>query len=579
MSRTLRYILIGVGVLILLLIVLPFLVPVNQFKPTIEEKASAALGRKVQLGNLSLSLLRGALTAENLSIGDDPKFSPSPFLTAKSLSVGVEMMPLIFSKQLNVTDITIDEPQVTLLKNPAGDWNYSSMGESSQTAKQESKPAASSPASSSSTNTSSSTSDISVKKLTLKNGKIVVGTTNSQQRTTYDHVNVTASDFSLNSKFPVTVSADLPGGGDMKLDGHVGPVDKTDSTLTPLDAKLHVGSLNLASAGILDPSLGLGGVVDLDTTLANKGGFAQNNGTIKLSKALFVQGGSPASVPMNVEYSTKYDLRRNSGVLNSSTVKIGKATARINGTYSSRGEATVVDMKLAGDGMPANDLQAFLPAIGVNLPKGASLSAGTLSTNLNIKGPTNKLVTDGTIGVFNAKLAGFDLGSKMSAVSALTGVKTGKDLDIEKLTTNVHMAPNGLRAENFLAVVPSLGNLVGGGTLDAKNNLDFKMAATLSGAIGAIGSGGAGVGNVLGALGGGQGGGGCKGGTTIPFLIQGTASDPKFVPDVGGVAAGMLKSQLGCAGGSLGSVAKPGAQNPADAVNSLGGLFGKKKKP
>jgi AsmA protein len=577
MSRTLRYILIGVGVLILLLVVLPFLVPVNQFKPTIEEKASAALGRKVQLGNLSLSLFRGALTAENLSIGDDPKFSPSPFLTAKSLSVGVEMMPLIFSKQLNVTDITIDEPQVTLLKNPAGNWNYSSMGESSSpSAKQESKPAASSPASSSSAKTSSSTPDITVKKLALKNGKIVVGTTNSQQRTTYDHVDVTASDFSLNSKFPVTVSADLPGGGDMKLDGHVGPVDKADSTLTPLDAKLHVASLNLASTGILDPSLGLGGLVDIDTTLANQGGFAQTSGTIKLSKALLVQGGSPASVPMNVEYSTKYDLRKNSGVLNPSTVKIGKATARINGTYSSQGEATVVDMKLAGDGMPANDLQAFLPAIGVNLPKGASLSAGTLNTNLNIKGPTNKLVTDGTIGVFNAKLAGFDLGSKMSAVSALTGLKTGKDLDIEKLTTNVHMAPNGLRAENFLAVVPSLGNLAGGGTLDARNNLDFKMAAMLTG--GAIGSSGAGVGTALGALGGGKSG-GCKGGTTIPFLIQGTASDPKFLPDVGGLAAGMLKSQLGCAGGSLGDVGKTGAQSPADAVQSLGGLFGKKKKP
>jgi hypothetical protein len=62
-------------------------------------------------------------------------------------------------------------------------------------------------------------------------------------------------------------------------------------------------------------------------------------------------------------------------------------------------------------------------------------------------------------------------------------------------------------------------------------------------------------------------------------MIQGTASDPKFVPDVGGVAAGMLKSQLGCADGSLGSIAKPGAQNPADAINALGGLLGKKKKP
>jgi len=80
-------------------------------------------------------------------------------------------------------------------------------------------------------------------------------------------------------------------------------------------------------------------------------------------------------------------------------------------------------------------------------------------------------------------------------------------------------------------------------------------------------------------LGGGKGG-SCKGGTTtIPFLIQGTASDPKFVPDVGGVAAGMLKSQLGCAGGSVPNVGKTGGQTPADAVNALGGLLGKKKKP
>src|SRR5215470_15835519 len=535
MSHTLRNILIAVGVLVVILIVVPFLIPVNHFRPSIEEKASAALGRKVQIGDLSLSLLGGALTAKELSVGDDPKFSPSPFLTAKSLSVGVEVMPLIFSKQLNVTGITIDEPQVTLLKNPAGDWNYSSIGSSGSGSSGSAKAGTAQPPASSSGGSSST--DISVKKLELKNGKIILGATNSQKRTTYDKVNVSASDFSMNSKFPVSLTASLPGGGDMKLEGNVGPLDKADTTLTPVDAKLHVSSLNLATTGFLDPSLGLGGLVDLDTTLANQGGFAQTNGTVKLSKALFVQGGSPATVPLNVDYSTKYDLRKNSGVLNPSTVKIGSATAKLNGTYSSQSEATVVDLKLAGDGMSAKDLQAFLPAIGVNLPKGASLNAGTLSTNLNVKGPTNKLVTDGTIGLFKGKLEGFDLGSKMSAVSALTGLKTGKDLEIEKMTTEVHVAPNGLRAQNFLAIVPSIGNLAGGGTLDSKNNLDFKMAATLSGgALGAVGGASAGAGGALGALGGTKGS-SCKGGTSIPFMIQGTASNPKFVPDVGGVAA------------------------------------------
>jgi len=51
----------------------------------------------------------------------------------------------------------------------------------------------------------------------------------------------------------------------------------------------------------------------------------------------------------------------------------------------------------------------------------------------------------------------------------LLELKTGKDLEIEKLATNVHMAPNGLRAENFNAILPALGTLVGGGTLDSKN--------------------------------------------------------------------------------------------------------------
>src|SRR5882762_3615425 len=75
MNKTLKIILIVAGVLVVLVLVAPFLIPVNQFRPTIEEKASAALGRKVELGNLSLSLLSGSLSADNISIGDDPKFS------------------------------------------------------------------------------------------------------------------------------------------------------------------------------------------------------------------------------------------------------------------------------------------------------------------------------------------------------------------------------------------------------------------------------------------------------------------------------------------------------------------------
>jgi len=55
--------------------------------------------------------------------------------------------------------------------------------------------------------------------------------------------------------------------------------------------------------------------VDLDGTIAAQNGIAETKGNLKLSKALLVQGGSPAGVPAVIEYATKYDLREDSGVI------------------------------------------------------------------------------------------------------------------------------------------------------------------------------------------------------------------------------------------------------------------------
>jgi len=570
MNRIVRILLIIIGAILVILLVAPFLIPVNQFRPTIEERASAALGRKVQIGDLSLSLIFGTLSAENLSIGEDPKFGTAPFLTAKALKVGVEIFPLIFSKTLNVTDVTIDTPQLMLLRNKSGQWNYSSIGGAST--KSAAKPAAT-PAPTSGAGTA-----LTISKLELKNGTITIGSTTSQKRSTYDHLNVTASNFSLTTNFPVTVTADLPAGGKFKLDGNVGPVDEADAVLTPVDAKLNVNGLNLAATGLLDPSLGLGGIVDMDTTLASKGGEAETKGTVKLSKALLIAGGSPSGVPLTLDIHTKYNLQKNTGVLEPSVLKIGSAAAHLGGTYENQGEETAVNIKLDAKDMPAKDLQAFLPALGIHIPTGASLEAGTLNADLTLTGPVNKLVTNGNVGLFNGKLVGFDLGSKTKEISALTGLKTGKDLEIEKLTTDLHMAPDGLKADNFLAVLPALGQLSGAGTLDAKNALDFKMLATLTKEAGqeSAGAGGS-LGGILGEVAGGAGG--CKNGLKVPFQIKGTTADPKFVPDVGGIAKDFFKSEVGgCGGSSASNPTKALGSNPADAASSIGGLF-KKKKP
>ena len=578
MSSKLKWIGIAVVAIIVILVVVPFLIPINKFKPTIESKASEALGRKVQLGNLGLSLLTGSVGIDDVSVSDDPKFNSGPFLTAKTVKVGVEMIPLIFSQQLNVTEITVVNPQVTMLKDPSGRWNFSSIGGAPN------KATPKSPANSA----NNSAEAVSIAKLRLEDGQITLGNTNSRKRTIYTKVNLTASDVAMKNSFPVLFSLQGPGGGTMKIDGKVGPVDAEDAALTPQNVKLTLSGLNLASTGFLDPSLGLGGLVDMDANLVSDKGQMATKGQLKLSKAVLVAGGSPAGVPAVVNFDTKYDLVKGAGILHPSTINIGNARSNLNGTYRSEGDEFAVDLKITGDSLPATDLESFLPALGVNLPDKSRLSAGTMNTNLHVSGPTNKLFTDGTIGLFNGKLAGFDLGQKLSGIAALAGIKSGSDLIIEKFTTDLHMAPTGLRADNLDAVVPALGSMVGNGTVDAKNTLDFKLVATVNNNVATAAADSMAGGLVGGAVGKMLGGGpaACKnGGLKVPLQIHGTTSNPQFVPDIGGAAASLLKSEFSCAGSggaggitsAAGALAGGNKGTAADTINQLGGLFGKKK--
>jgi AsmA protein len=83
-KKIIRYVLIAGGALVVLLLILPLFINANSFRPSIEQSLSTALGRKAQVGDLSLSIFSGSLTASNLSIADDPAFGSASFLSAKS---------------------------------------------------------------------------------------------------------------------------------------------------------------------------------------------------------------------------------------------------------------------------------------------------------------------------------------------------------------------------------------------------------------------------------------------------------------------------------------------------------------
>ena len=511
---------IGIVILVILvaLIALPFLINVNSFRPKLESELSTALGREVKVGNLSLSILSGSVSAEDLSIADDPAYSKEPFIRAKSLKVGVEVMPLIFSKTLHVTDITLDKPEIALLRDASGKWNFSSLGGKSEAS---AKP--------SSANTGSpSTANLSVSKMDVNNGRLSVNRANSSIKPhVYDDVNISVRDFSLTSQFPFTITANLPAGGTAKLDGKAGPINSNDVSASPLEAQIHIKGLDLTASGFVDPSTGIAGVADFDGALNSDGKMAKTGGTLKAEKLKLAVKGTPATRPVEVKYATDYDLVKQSGTLTQGDVTLGKALAKLTGTYASQGESTILNMKLNADGMPVDDLQTMLPALGVILPSGSSLQGGTLSVNVGIVGPVDKLVITGPIRLAQTKLAGFNLGSKMSAISALSGAQTGSDTSIQNLSTDARVAPDGVRTQNINLTIPALGAVTGDGTISPGGALNYKMNASMSGSVVSGLTQLAGIGG--------------KGGS-IPFFIQGTTSDPKFMPDVKGMSAASSKA-------------------------------------
>jgi AsmA protein len=174
MKRLLIICAIIVGVLLLVVIAVPLFINVDSFRPDLEKKLSAALNRQVHIGKLDASLLSGGASASDISIADDPAFSKDPFLKASSVKVGVQLMPLIFSKQLKITSLTIQKPDITLLKNAAGKWNYSTLGATAQ--KTEPEPPGKAPEpSGKAPEPSGKAPDVSVEKFEIAGGTVRVG--------------------------------------------------------------------------------------------------------------------------------------------------------------------------------------------------------------------------------------------------------------------------------------------------------------------------------------------------------------------------------------------------------------------
>ena len=710
-----------VALVLLIILAIPLFLNADNFRTRIESALTTSLGRKVTLGKLDLSVFSGSLIAENATVADDPAFSNQPFLQAAKVKIGIEMLPLLISRQIHITGFDLDSPKIALLRAANGTWNYSTIGSAQQNA-------------SSNKDSSSLIPNLTVGHVTVTNGQMTVGIeptpgASATPRRTYDQLNLEAKDFSFQKSFPFSASAHLPGDGTVSLsgnagpinpqdasltpfsahlvvkhidplaagfidatagitgtidaidvqatwngqqlhvanllidtpkltlvrdnkptvavpppapssnsmlstfsadhlqikngainiaspgqatpaayqqlnaeltnvspttsspfklsaqfpgggsltgDGTAGPINQTDATATPVNAHISITHLDLASSGLVAPEDGISGIADVDLKALSDGKTLNANVSTKVQGLRIAKNGSPSAKPVDVQLTVSQDLKALTGQVQSAVITIGKAVINITGTYQTAGPVTAINLKVGTQSSSIDELEAFLPSVGVHLPTGSRLQGGTLTANLNVTGSAAAPIISGPIRLDNTNLAGFDLGSKLSAVTALTGAKTGSVTAIRSLSANINVNGGNVRTDNVSLDIPALGSATGAGTISAAGALNYNVVLKLTGLLGGgnqTGTNTSGSGGIAGQLMGMIPGGGAAGGIVgniagaalrngIPVAIGGTTSNPTFAPNMGGLLGGGNKT------------AAKGAAKPGNSTNPLGNALG-----
>ena len=519
---TVRVKVIGIGIALLagVIFTLPFLIDANRHRPALESELKRILGRDVAIGNLHISLFYGTLAADNISIADDVAFSASPFITSRSLRIGVNLRSLVFSRSVHITGILLEDPEITLIHAPSGDWNFSSL----------------------TPRTASGTADATgrnarglpdaggyIGQLRITGGRIaLVSGADPVRSLRFADVAVTASDLSFDGIFPFLLTATFPGAGALRIEGMAGPVDRRDASLTPFEAAIAVDQFDWIASGFVGKDAGPAGLTALEAELHSDGSRVLIRGHAGTDRLRLVKTGLPGGRKVTLTYTCHHDLATRTGVLDEAQVEAGKAAARLTGTYDARGEAVLLTLKLHGAGMPVPDLAALLPPLGIVLPEGSSLQGGTAHADLVSVGTFENLVTSGTVGLDDVRLAGFDLGWKIAAVASLAGIRESQVTRVESLVADLRITPDEIQVSRLSMRVPSMGEMAGYGVIGAGHALDFMMLARVNTS--------ASLANRLGRIVGMP----AENSLNIPLRVGGTTADPRFSLDLKGTAGKLL---------------------------------------
>ncbi len=242
-----KKLLLGIGILIVfvlvLIVLLPFIVDLNsyqaQYRPVIEE----ALNRKVTLKDIRLTIIpRIGVRIAGFTVMDDPAFGEQPFASLSSLDIGVKLRPLL-QKRVEVEEITLRDPIITVIKNSHGILNTATLGKKGTPKPEQTAPSAEGPL--------HVLTMLAVDRVSITGGKLSYNDQSSPKATNYvlEKLKVLLNGVGLGQTATLHMATAIqPYNLPLSIDGKFGPLKET-LDLPTIDLEIAMGKISLAVKG------------------------------------------------------------------------------------------------------------------------------------------------------------------------------------------------------------------------------------------------------------------------------------------------------------------------------------------
>ncbi len=256
MNKTVKWILIGAGSLVALLliavIVLPMVIDVEKYRPEIEQQVTKATGRTFTLGgDLKPSVFPWiGVRLSDLHLGNPAGFKEKDFVSVESFEVRVKLLPLL-SRNIEVKRFVVNSPTLVLEKRKDGRGGWEGLGQPAEKpavpAKEKQAPA--------------STGELPIKGLlvgefAITNGLVVWLDQAGGIRKEIKEIDLVLTNVSLDKPIGVAFSA-LADKQPVNLNGTIGPLG-TQPGKSPIPLELAAQLLNeldFKLTGRIDPSV------------------------------------------------------------------------------------------------------------------------------------------------------------------------------------------------------------------------------------------------------------------------------------------------------------------------------------